>query len=233
MPLGIYKQGQGYWVRAITAVGAGILILAGAQWAWKQATTVTIPPRSWTFSLIDTQIDGGEPQQGDTVVLLSYAGADNDLSELGRATLETYTQERGTSATLVLEGFDSDRTRDFAGDSERVRIGDADGPALLAEVRNASSTPMYSQLYVQTAFAGAVILLGTIVIMLLVGTMRRPVEFLIATDSEMKKVNWSTYRDVKSQTIVVIVATFLIAGILFAVDLAFSWFFGAIGVLEQ
>ncbi|MBL4670604.1 MAG: preprotein translocase subunit SecE [Flavobacteriales bacterium] len=49
----------------------------------------------------------------------------------------------------------------------------------------------------------------------------------------MKKVNWTTYREVKGSTIVVIVATFLIAGFLFGVDTIFSSFFRMLGVLES
>src|SRR4051812_12203781 len=33
---GIYKHGQGYWVRMMTAVMAGIMFLSCAAWAWGQ-----------------------------------------------------------------------------------------------------------------------------------------------------------------------------------------------------
>lgn len=49
----------------------------------------------------------------------------------------------------------------------------------------------------------------------------------------MKKVNWTSYKEVKGSTIVVIAATFLIAGFLFVVDLAFSNFFSWIDVLQK
>lgn len=32
MPFSIYKSGQGYWTRTLTAVGAGTLIIAGLMW---------------------------------------------------------------------------------------------------------------------------------------------------------------------------------------------------------
>lgn len=32
MPLSIYKSGQGYWTRTLTAVGVGTLVLAGLAW---------------------------------------------------------------------------------------------------------------------------------------------------------------------------------------------------------
>ncbi len=43
MALGIYKQGQGYWTRMMTAIGIGTLGLAGARWAWGQVALVHTP----------------------------------------------------------------------------------------------------------------------------------------------------------------------------------------------
>ena len=34
MALPIYKPGQGYWTRVLSAIGAGTLVLAGAAWLW-------------------------------------------------------------------------------------------------------------------------------------------------------------------------------------------------------
>ncbi len=65
--------------------------------------------------------------------------------------------------------------------------------------------------------------------------MNKPsnVDFLIATDSEMKKVNWTSRKDLIGSTKVVIVFMFLIALILFLVDIIFSYFFYLIGVLKH
>ena len=233
MPLGIYKQGQGYWVRVLSAIGVGLLVLSGAGWAYNQAKTVTIPPRSWDFALSDVRLSGDEPAAGETVVLLGFEGASDELSEIGRATLSVYETQRGTRASMVIDGFDSDETRDAAGDAEGVRIGEEGSAALVASVRGARSTPLFPVQYLQTGAALVVILFGAVLIYMFVGSSRKTVDFLIATDGEMKKVNWSTYREIRGSTIVVIVATFMIAGILYVVDIGFSWFFGAIGVLEQ
>lgn len=54
------------------------------------------------------------------------------------------------------------------------------------------------------------------------------VDFQIATESEMKKVNWTSRKDLIGSTKVVILFMFLIAAILFVVDLVFSWIFGLI-----
>jgi preprotein translocase SecE subunit len=59
------------------------------------------------------------------------------------------------------------------------------------------------------------------------------VDFLIATDSEMKKVNWTSRKELIGSTKVVIVFMFLIAFFLFAIDIGFSYFFYLIGVLKN
>jgi preprotein translocase SecE subunit len=58
-------------------------------------------------------------------------------------------------------------------------------------------------------------------------------DFLIATDSEMKKVNWTSRKDLIGSTKVVIAFMFLIAFFLFAVDVIFGYFFYLIDVLKN
>jgi preprotein translocase subunit SecE len=57
-------------------------------------------------------------------------------------------------------------------------------------------------------------------------------DFLITTDSEMKKVNWATRKELIGSTRVVIIFLVLIACFLFGADLLFGWFFHVIGVLK-
>ncbi len=56
-------------------------------------------------------------------------------------------------------------------------------------------------------------------------------DFLIATDSEMKKVNWTSQSDLIGSTKVVIGFMFMIAFLLFALDVIFGYFFNFIHVL--
>ena len=58
------------------------------------------------------------------------------------------------------------------------------------------------------------------------------VDFLVATDSEMKKVNWTTRKELIGSTKVVILFMFIIAIYLFVCDLLFGGFFQMIGVLK-
>jgi len=57
-------------------------------------------------------------------------------------------------------------------------------------------------------------------------------EFLIATEGEMRKVNWSTRREIFGSTVVVILISFSIAILLLVSDVLFSAFFRFIGVLK-
>jgi preprotein translocase SecE subunit len=65
--------------------------------------------------------------------------------------------------------------------------------------------------------------------------MNKPgsVDFLIATDSEMKKVNWTSRTELVGSTKVVILFMFLISFFLFGIDLFFGYFFYFINVLKN
>ena len=58
-------------------------------------------------------------------------------------------------------------------------------------------------------------------------------DFMIATEGEMKKVSWSSKREIMGSTKVVILFTLLMAFFLFLVDILFQWVFKSIGVLKQ
>lgn len=58
-------------------------------------------------------------------------------------------------------------------------------------------------------------------------------DFMIATEGEMKKVSWSSRREVLGSTKVVIAFTVLLAILLFVVDLVFQFGFRELGVLKS
>ncbi len=66
----------------------------------------------------------------------------------------------------------------------------------------------------------------------LVGRKQGVINFLIATEGEMKKVNWSSRREVWGATRVVIVTVLALAAILFSVNIICMVFFSGIGVLK-
>lgn len=57
-------------------------------------------------------------------------------------------------------------------------------------------------------------------------------DFMIATEGEMKKVSWSTKREIIGSTKVVILFTVFLAVFLFVVDIVCQAFFSWIGVLK-
>jgi len=59
------------------------------------------------------------------------------------------------------------------------------------------------------------------------------VDFFIATESEMKKVNWTSRKEIIGSTKVVISFMFIMAIFLFFVDLFFAWLFWMIKVLHK
>ena len=58
-------------------------------------------------------------------------------------------------------------------------------------------------------------------------------DFLIATDSEMKKVNWTSRQQLIGSTKVVIIFMFLVAALLFAFDIIFGYLFYFLNVLQS
>ena len=76
---------------------------------------------------------------------------------------------------------------------------------------------------------GLVAILG--LFMLWMVNRPRSADFMIVTEGEMKKVSWSSRKEVIGSTKVVIVTAFMLAGILFGVDLLFLLLFGWMGVI--
>ncbi|MCX5682579.1 MAG: preprotein translocase subunit SecE [Planctomycetota bacterium] len=76
------------------------------------------------------------------------------------------------------------------------------------------------RLYIQY---GAPALLGAALVVVAAMLLNKPnfVDFLIATESEMKKVSWSNRAELLGSTTVVIVTVFLMAFVIWVVDMAF------------
>jgi preprotein translocase SecE subunit len=86
--------------------------------------------------------------------------------------------------------------------------------------------------YIQGAAAVIVIAVFGVIGYWLIGRKPAVVDFMIATEGEMKKVNWSTWREIRGSTAVVIGLTIFIALLCSAYDFLFATFFRLIGVLE-
>lgn len=131
MALTIYKSGQGYWTRMLSAIGAGMILAVILAWLWQEMTVISDP--------------------------------------------RTQTIARVVTAVLLVGG------------------------------------------------------LGSVIFWI----MNKPniVDFFIATDAEMRKVNWPTRREIIGATWVVICGTLLMALLLWIVDLGFIFLFQRIGII--
>ena len=87
--------------------------------------------------------------------------------------------------------------------------------------------------YVQAGAALIFITVLAVISYYLLCVHKRFVDFLIATEGEMKKVNWSTRREITGSTWVVISLTFIIATLIALLDLGYSAIFTTLKVLES
>ncbi len=87
-------------------------------------------------------------------------------------------------------------------------------------------------LYIQWGIASVIGAAFGLLIFRFVGTRPKSVDFLIATEGEMKKVNWPRRKEIVGSTWIVICGLFLLVAILFLADLAFAELFRALGILD-
>lgn len=226
--LGLYRFGEGYWVRVMTAVLAALLFMAAAAWASQEIRAISLPVKGYTLALknIDPAITS-LPAGSELIPL----GQDNSGTGIhppvGKGVSGIFTRSSdGTGSVTLLqpalnEGVDPATIN-------QIQLG-----GKTVGVAGVQSIPLVETLYIQSGLAVVIFLIGTFTIFYYVGRKRSTVDFLVATDGEMKKVNWSTKKEVQNATMVVVGATFLIAGFLFIVDIGFQSAFRAIGVLTH
>ena len=89
----------------------------------------------------------------------------------------------------------------------------------------------YTQV-IQVGVAVAIVVIFGLLGYWVLGLNKRVNDFLIATEGEMKKVNWTSRKEIIGSTKVVIVVVVAMAVLLFTVDIFFMSFFTAIGVLK-
>ena len=96
---------------------------------------------------------------------------------------------------------------------------------------DAAGQPLY---IAKSVCAGSALGVLAIILFFVWRAMNKPsnADFLIATDSEMKKVNWTTRKELIGSTRVVIFFVILISALLFFLDVVFGYFFHLIKVLE-
>ena len=221
MSWGIYRSGQGYWVRVMTAVVAGVLVLSTAGWLYKQMSAVRLPIKRWDIAVLSPT---GQPTVGETIRL--FAGDQRFASGIleGVDAVGTTTLLRVVDLRVTDSSFDP---------IQATMITSAGGFTGVTAKNGVNAIQVFEQVYLQAGVAALAILVGAAFIYLMTALKPGPVDFLISTDGEMKKVNWSTKRDIYRSTLVVIFASLFIASGLFVVDSVFAAFFKFVGVLQQ
>lgn len=224
MAIGIYKPGQGYWVRVLTATLIGVVTLAAAGWIYSQMGLVAdkLPRSVWAIPFSQP---GTPPAPGQTVTLIGKSTDAAPAPEMGTATVESYSA--GASELRINNVHMTDASTDPS-QAVAVKIGAAPSGVIKGIVKGETAI---NPLLLQGVAMAVVLLVGAVLAYFFVAIHQRFVDFLIATDGEMKKVNWSTQRDIRMSTMVVIFASVMLAGSLFFVDFGFQWFFKTIGVL--
>jgi preprotein translocase SecE subunit len=221
----IYKSGRGYWVRMLTAVALGVLFLSGAGWAWQQLEALPLPTPTWNMGVSGRT---GELSPGDSVQLLNII--DDQPALIGTATVKQFKPE-GRDGSILLEKL-AMVDANTAQDARRIAKVDGAGAQLfVGEVRRAFGVPIVERVYIKAIVSGLLLLIGTILIWKYVARKPTTVDFLIATDEEMKRVNWSTRKIIIDSTYVVVGATILIALYVFIFDLflnrtLYAWIIG-------
>jgi len=228
MAFGLYKPGAGYWVRVMTATVLGIITLLGCAWLWGQLNAYTPPIREW--QLTTRGLDQAKPAPGSEARLLRTNTVDGTKAVIGTATIAGFdAASAGSHLRLTSVAMQAPATIDQA---DTVEVGPV-GSGVAAAASNARGIPAFDKIYVQAAGIAILILGATLLGFWLIGVKPASSEFLIATDGEMKKVNWSTRKDIIGSTQVVIMWCVLLALGLFLVDTVFAKFFQMINVLEQ
>jgi preprotein translocase subunit SecE len=123
-----------------------------------------------------------------------------------------------------------------------TRMGTALGGALIAALGcyalynklGGLSTDRFGPVAKAWMQAGIPVVLFAVLSWLIFKLINKPrfADFLIATEGEMKKVSWSTKKEIIASTKVVVIAVFLLAVLLAVVDMGFGFLFEAIGVLK-
>lgn len=240
MSLAIYKSGQGYWTRLLSGVGVGVLVLAGVAWLWGELGAVGTGRSviSASSSMVSQNLaEWGRDQNLPIANIATIRKIDVQVGPGNQPTGFTLTDLNGQTFSLTPANMRVLMNRVAAKQSGNTAIEQPDPPANVRvdqqtiKFETEASWAYTNRLYIQAGVSvGIILVFGALVYYLL----NKPniVDFMIATEAEMKKVNWPTKREVMGSTWIVICGTVMMAVLLLVVDLAFAEGFVRMHVLE-
>ena len=185
-----------------------------------------LPKNVWNAQI--DRVTSGEPKAGERVTLVGTPPSPGaEPTVLGTVRVEAFD---ANASFLTLKEFEPASPKAVIETAVSFRGTDTGG--FSAPVKSMSGRPMISATYLRGGAAVLTLLVGALLAYYLCGSRTGTVEFLISTDMEMKKVNWSTRKDIQTSTMVVVGAAFLLTGVLFGIDFVFQQLFKAINVLQ-
>lgn len=229
MAFGLCKPGQGYWVRVMTAAMIAVITFGTAGWLMGQMAVLAdkLPARAWGAEL--GNVTGGQVAPNERIKLMTAAKPNAPAEVLGTAEIESF--DSG-SQTVRIHRFDP--AKPGIDPTAAAAIVPAEGgQSFSAPIKGSlHKIAAIQPVYLQGGGAALVLLMGAALAFYFAGFRRSTVEFLISTDMEMKKVNWSTRKDIWNSTLVVVGASVLLSAVLFGIDVMFQQFFRFIKVLQ-
>lgn len=234
MNLGIYKPGQGYWVRVMSAVLGSLLTFALAAWVYGQMQVVAdrLPKAAYNIGFAAEQ--PGAFAVGDNVELTSRPDSTGSAVTIGTATVSAAGERKLVTVRDFKPALNASgvQVADISSAGVIRKTVEGSKPVTLVSSGAVAGIAPVDPAILAGGVSIGVVLVGAILCYWLVGLRARTVEFLIATDFEMKKVNWSTPREIMGHTWVVIGTCILLATALFLVDIALKSAFTAIRLFE-
>jgi preprotein translocase SecE subunit len=226
--MGLYKPGQGYWTRVGTAIGLLLLLLSGVAWIVQQCNLVPIPVSSWTLGVSGAdQIDAGT-----TAKILSEPKIGEQPAVVGTGNVVSVGSPAAGRQSVSIDQVTFTEGQSTLASGKTIVFGN-NASAIPAKLVSTSAVRAFELMWLQGAAAAVVFLCGAGLIYWVVGVRARSVDFLIATDAEMKKVNWSSRKTIIDSTWMVVGASVLISALIYVIDIVFQWFFVLIKVLDR
>ena len=229
--LSIKKYGQGYYTRLITAAAVGLLImLCLTQAADSLTSTSWVKNVEKTIAInVSKQVQGTTEANGRDIFkalgigdLEAVTGKTNQLKIKNNnvrssqfQSLDLITKINGKPIVVTKEGG----VKEFFNSHDELSIS---SPVSITILR-----PENQDFIVRASvLGGGAFVFGFIAFGLM--NSNKAVDYMIATEAEMRKVNWPPTSEVVGSTWIVICGTFLLVGLLFFSDVLFQWAFSFI-----